>query len=257
MRMIITFITVFFMQLSVAQAESWSARSQDHQVAVMELFTSEGCGLCPPADRWVQQLPELGVTADQLIVLGYHIDYLNVQKGWIDRFAKPEFSARQRQLAKLNLFQTVFTPEFFISGEVVHSWREHGVEAIEFVNSFKPEATLNLSATKKAATLDIDAVIDVGGEDNRQHSVLYLALKQDDVISHIDGGDNRGATFNHQDLVRSLYGPYPLEADGSTQLAATINLDESWDVDKLELVAFVQNLSDGYILQGLALPLKQ
>jgi len=241
----------------LAVAESWQAKSDDKQKAVVELFTAEGCGLCPAADRWVHKLSEQGITDEQTIVLGFHVDYLNDKKGWIDKFAKPLFSDRQRQLAKLNLYQTVFTPEFFISGEVVHNWRGHGIEAIEFINSFDSEADITLHADKTGQQLKITSDVVVEGNENRQHAKLYLAVTEDNILSEIRGGDNIGATFNHQNLVRRWLGPFDLDVDGQTQVDTQLELAADWKQQDLTIVAIVQNLYDGYALQGLSMPLTE
>ena len=239
----------------LSHAASWQAHSGDKQIVVMELFTAEGCGLCPAADRWVEALPEAGIGDERLIVLNFHIDYLDEKKAWIDRFASPVFSERQRQLSRLNLFQTVFTPEFFISGEVLHMWREHGIEAIDFVNSFEPEASISLRVDRDRVLLNIAADITVTGDENRQYSKLYLAVVEDNLHSEIHGGDNIGAVFNHQNTVRRWLGPFDLNADGQTHIATSLPVDREWKMDDVKLVAVVQNLYDGYILQGLSLPL--
>jgi len=236
-------------------AQTWQAGSSEKQVAVLELFTAEGCGLCPAADRWVEALPEQGITNEQLIVLGFHIDYLNDKKGWIDRFASPVFSDRQRQLARLNLFQSVYTPEFVISGEIIHNWQKHAKPVIEAVEGFKPEAHVSTMVTKQDNQLEISNVIHVDGEENRQYSVLYLAVTEDDIISQVDGGDNAGTTFNHQHLVRKWLGPFELNKNGKTELYNKIAIDEQWVLDKLKIVAIIQNLNDSFVLQGLSLPL--
>lgn len=239
----------------VASADCWQAESGTKQVAVMELFVSEGCGLCPAAEHWVHQLPEQGISDEQLIVLGFHIDYLDDKKGWIDRFATPRFSERQRQMARLNLYQTVFTPEIFIGGEVVHLWREHGIEVIEFINGFDAEADIKLQAERQEQYLDIRTQVTVMGEDNQQHAKLYLAVIEDNIISEIHGGDNIGAVFNHQNLVRRWLGPFELDSSGKTNLSTQLALEQDWKQHDLSLVAVVQNLYDGYVLQGLSMPL--
>lgn len=242
---------------ATAFAQQWQAESADKQVAVMELFVSEGCGLCPAAERWVDQLPERGITEKELIVLGFHVDYLDDKKGWIDRFAKPRYTERQRQMARLNLYQTVFTPEIFISGEVVHNWREHGTDVIEFINSFDSEADISLTVKKTDETLKIDTEVTVFGDENQANSQLYLALTEDNIISEIHGGDNIGAVFNHQNLVRRWLGPFELNSDVEpTLVQSSLPLDPSWKLHDLTLVAIVQNLDNAYVLQGLSLPLK-
>lgn len=236
-------------------AQTWQAQSTDKQIAVLELFTSEGCGLCPAADRWVDTLPQQGVTDEQLIVLGFHIDYLNDKKGWIDRYASTVFSDRQRQLARLNLFQSVYTPEFIISGEVIHNWEGHAKEVIKAVNGFSPESGIALKVTEESNQLFVNTEVIVEGIENRQYSVLYLAVTEDDITNKVSGGDNAGTTFHHQHLVRKWIGPFELNNKGETDLSTEIMLDKHWNRNKLKIVALVQNLNDGFVLQGLSLPL--
>ncbi|WP_438970415.1 DUF1223 domain-containing protein [Methylophaga sp.] len=241
----------------LAIAESWQAKSSDNQTAVIELFTAEGCGLCPAAHRWVKRLPEHGITDTNLIVLAFHIDYLDDKKAWVDKFAKPLFSDRQRQLARLNLYQTVFTPELFFSGEVVHNWEDLGIEAIEFINSLEPEADITLEADKMSQQLKLTADIDVKGDENRQHAKLYFAVTEDNIISEVRGGDNMGAIFNHQNLVRRWLGPFNLNHEGQTKVETELELSSDWKLHDLSIVAIVQNLNDGFTLQGISLPLAE
>ncbi|NOQ76781.1 MAG: DUF1223 domain-containing protein [Methylococcaceae bacterium] len=236
-------------------AQTWQAESGDKQVAVLELFTSEGCGLCPAADRWVHKLPVQGVTDEQLIVLGFHIDYLNDSKGWVDRFSSPVFSDRQRQQARLNLYQTIYTPEFIVSGEVIHNWRKHVKDIVHAVNGFEPEAQIKLNVTERDNELIVNGNVSVQGNDNRQYSKLYLAISENDIINKVNGGDNAGATFNHQNVVRTWLGPFDLNDNGETKLNTIIKRNDEWNMDKVSIVAVVQNLEDGFVLQGLKLAL--
>lgn len=239
---------------SVQAVDRWQASSGDKHTAVLELFTSEGCGLCPPAERWLYQQQQAEL---DYIVLGFHIDYLNDKKGWVDAFAKPVFSERQKQLARLNRYQTIYTPEFVLSGESLPNWRENFVEAVSFLNEFDAQAQIRLRAYLINDQLMIDSRSQVTGEENRQHSKLYLAITEDDVSSLVLGGDNAGQTFNHQNLVRRWLGPFELDDSGETFIEHQVNLSPEWQQDKLKLVAIVQNLSDGYILQAVELPLTQ
>jgi hypothetical protein len=248
---ILIMIPLLFPTLLFAQI--WQTESGQRQLAVLELFTSEGCGLCPAADRWVHNLPKQGVTDEHLIVLGFHIDYLNDIKGWIDRFASPVFSDRQRQQAQINLYQTVYTPEFVVSGEVIHNWKKHVKEVVHAVNGFEPEAKIGLTVQEKNEEWIIDSLITIQGKENRQYSKLYLAVTEDDIISKVSGGDNAGTIFNHQNLVRQWLGPFSLDENGETNLSTTVQVDDEWDKNKIKIVALVQNLNDGFVLQGVAL----
>lgn len=238
-------------------AQTWQGSTGEKQIPVVELFTSEGCGACPPADRWSKSLPELGFTEDKVVVLGFHIDYLNDRKGWIDRFAKPEYSERQRQLVLLNLYKTVFTPQIIISGEAVHAWERHANKVIEAVTGFEAEADLDMTVERVGASYKIETKTVVRGQDNQTHSKLYLAVTEDDIINKALGGDNAGATFNHQNLVREWLGPFDLNEASDTVTTTEITIDPEWKQKKLTVVALVQNLDDGFVLQALPVPLTE
>lgn len=246
-------LTLLLLPLTV-QAERWHAVSDIKHTAVLELFTSEGCGSCPPAERWLYQQQQ---TELNYIVLGFHIDYLNDQKGWVDAFAKPEFSERQKQLAVLNNYQTIYTPEFVLSGESLPNWRGNLKEAVSFLNEFDAQAKIRLSAYLIGEALMIDSRSEVMGEENRQYSKLYIAITEDDVSSDVRGGDNAGQTFNHQNLVRAWLGPFELDHSGETFIEHQVRLSPDWQQDQLTLIALIQNLSDGYVLQTVELPLTQ
>lgn len=256
MNKIISVLIILLLPL-MANAQTWQAESGDTQIAVLELFTSEGCGLCPAADRWVHDLPKQGIEDEQLIVLGFHIDYLNNQKGWVDRFASPIFSKRQRQLAHLNLYQSVYTPEFVVSGEVIHNWEKHVKDVIHAVSGFSPEASINLIVTDNGGELVLDSHIKVEGTENRQYTTLYLAITENDLISKVRGGDNAGVNFNHQNLVRKWLGPFSLNSTGETDISTSVILNSDWNLNKLSVIAVVQNVDDGFVLQGLKVPLSE
>lgn len=236
-------------------ADQWHAVSEKKHTAVLELFTSEGCGSCPPAERWLYAQQQQHTALDY-IVLGFHIDYLNDQKGWVDTFAKPEFTERQKQLARLNHFQTIYTPEFVLSGESLPNWRENFHEAVSFLNEFDAQANIRLSAALVDEALMIDSHSQVSGAANREHSKLYIAVLEDGVNSDVRGGDNAGQTFNHKNLVRQWLGPFELDPAGETFIEHQIELSSDWQRPNLKLVALIQNLADGYVLQAVELPLQ-
>jgi hypothetical protein len=239
----------------VESQTSWQAKSGARQMALIELFTSEGCGLCPAADAWMKQLPEQGLDGNNLVTLGFHIDYLNDRKGWVDPFGKTRFADRQRQLSQLNLLQSIFTPEFVVSGEVVHAWKKNIPAMVNKLNEISPEANISLQANKVDNILHMTAQVAVSGKDNRVFSKLYLAITEDNLISRAEGGDNAGHTFHHQDLVREWLGPFDLDTSGETEITQQITFDPEWKTPDLSLVAIVQNLDDSFVLQALNLPL--
>jgi hypothetical protein len=255
LKRIIFNLWLLFLIPNVGLAQTWQAQSGEQQIAVLELFTAEGCGLCPAADRWVHQLPEQGITDENVIVLGFHIDYLNDRKAWVDRFASKTFSDRQRQLAQINLFKTIYTPEFVVSGEVVHNYQKHVKQVIQAVNGFEPRAKIKMDVTQQQDELNITSQIDVTGKENQQFSKLYIAVIEDDIKNKVSGGDNAGKTFNHQNLVRTWLGPFDLDENGQAEISTSVKMVGDWQRNKMSVVALVQNLDDGFVLQGLSIPL--
>lgn len=102
--------------LPLAGAEpDCESHSTARRVAVIELYTSEGCNSCPPADRWVSSLPALGFSADRVVPPAFHVDYWDYL-GWRDRFAQASFCARQRAQADHAGARFVYTPQLLLNG---------------------------------------------------------------------------------------------------------------------------------------------
>lgn len=100
----------------VANGAECSARSGEQTVPLLELFSSEGCSSCPPADRLLGELRASGVSAGKVVPLALHVDYWDYI-GWKDMFAQPGFSIRQRQQAQRAGQPVVYTPQFFVQGK--------------------------------------------------------------------------------------------------------------------------------------------
>ena len=98
-----------------------SIHSPEHTLALLELYTSEGCNSCPPADRWLSNLPQRGFQADQVVPLSFHVDYWD-HLGWKDRFALPAFSERQRRVVAWNAGRMIYTPQAVLHGKDYHLW---------------------------------------------------------------------------------------------------------------------------------------
>ena len=105
-----------------AAAETCSTYSGPHTTALVELYTSEGCDSCPPADQWLSSLFSQGFRPDQVVPLALHVDYWDYI-GWKDRFASAAYSARQRRYARDGGASTVYTPGFLLNGIEWRRWR--------------------------------------------------------------------------------------------------------------------------------------
>src|SRR5499427_291609 len=118
--LLLKFVTMISLSLS-ARAEPIVLQSTENQVTLLELFTSEGCSSCPPAEKWLS-----GLKADQelwkkIIPVAFHVDYWD-RLGWRDRFAKPEFTSRQQHYAAAWGGDSVYTPGFVVNGKEWRAW---------------------------------------------------------------------------------------------------------------------------------------
>ena len=121
-----------------------SAQSTDHIVPLIELYTSEGCSSCPPADQWLSGLADQGFTNDKVIPLAFHVDYWDYI-GWKDRFASPKFTARQRQVVDAGRAKFAYTPQVLFNGIDFGDWRNHASFAGAVLTSQKQQAHAKLS----------------------------------------------------------------------------------------------------------------
>jgi hypothetical protein len=151
------------------------ARSGAQTVALVELYTSEGCSSCPPADRWLAGLAER-YTSWQVVPLALHVDYWDYI-GWKDPYAKREFSQRQRRLSRLQRAALVYTPQVLLQGADFRRW--DGVEfdrAIARINAQLARASLELEILGVTAhALALRASAAVAEPVNRADAALYVA----------------------------------------------------------------------------------
>src|SRR2546430_13929980 len=138
MRILLAVLAALF--TAQAQAQKCSARSGERTAALVELYTSEGCGSCPPADRWLSGLGARGVVAQRVVPLSLHVDYWDYI-GWKDPYAKGEFSARQRKLTQLQRSALVYTPQVLLQGRDFRRWGSAAFdEAVTRINAQAPQA---------------------------------------------------------------------------------------------------------------------
>ena len=224
------------------------ASSGPARVALLELYTSEGCSSCPPADRWVSQLASQGFTADRLIPLALHVDYWDYI-GWRDRFANPGFSARQREMARLAGSGVVYTPQVMINGRDFRSWLSTSslTRQLDALKQAPARANIQLKISRRAADR-VEAQVSVSGQ--TENLVLYLALYENDLWSDVAAGENSGVKLHHEYVVREWRGPLRI---GAAPLMQTMPLKPEWQSAKTGVVAFLQNALSGEVVQALHL----
>jgi hypothetical protein len=208
--------------------------------AVVELFTSEGCSSCPPADELIKRI-QADNKNKQVYILAYHVDYWDHQ-GWKDRFSDPAYSKRQRRYAGWLNLQTVYTPQMVVNGtsEYVGSDQRSVLQAISAGLTGEPTNTLTL--TGKIAGDQLQVEYQEAGHEKR--SELVLALVQQSAQSAVKAGENEGRNLSHVQIVRRML-HVPLDMNSKKEI--TMKLPDDFNKQGWELIGFVQHTKDGSI----------
>ncbi|HSD52549.1 MAG TPA: DUF1223 domain-containing protein [Burkholderiales bacterium] len=236
--------------VSVVQAapEVCTAKSGAATGALVELYTSEGCDSCPPADRWLSGLPAAGFGAGSVVPLALHVDYWDYI-GWKDPFAKTLFSARQREIAAVGRNRVVYTPQVVLAGKDFRGWpaRSRFAEAVAAINAMPARAGIELAIEAG----EIRAQAAVPRREDREDAALFVAVYESGLSNRVTAGENRGATLNHDFVAREWWGPLALDAAGTASLARPASPQA---LANGGVAAFVQSRRTGEVLQALALP---
>jgi hypothetical protein len=209
--------------------------------AVVELFTSEGCSSCPPADAVIARLEKQ--SADKPVyILAYHVDYWD-RGGWKDAFSNSQYSDRQKQYAKWLLTKDgIYTPEVVINGKsAMVGSDEVLVNAVVSSNLQKQPAETIVLRDVKNENGNMVLAYQVPGADKRE--LLQLALVQKAAQTKVQRGENGGKTLSHVQIVRTFTTVPLTHADGRT----TIAIPPGFNPHGNELIAFVQFKNTGLI----------
>jgi hypothetical protein len=239
-----------------AAAAQCAAESGPRRVALLELYTSEGCDSCPPADRWVSGLAGRGLTPERVVTLGFHVDYWNYL-GWNDPYARPEYSARQRAASHRNKARVVYTPQLLLNGADYRrgALGDDLADRLGAVNQGEPGARIRLKLTAQPeGTLAAQGNAVVTHPAQRNGARAWLALYENNLSTEVKAGENRGKRLRHDYVVRALAGPFPVDPAGEAAFNHRFRLDPRWKTADLALASFVQNENTGDVLQVLALP---
>lgn len=169
--------------------------------AVVELFTSQGCSSCPPADRVLARLAAVAEKENLPIYpLSMHVDYWN-RLGWRDPFSSPKYSARQQAYVG-ELGGGAFTPQVIVNGadETVGSRVAEVADLVRRHTSRAPEAQVTLSVTRDGREVTVAPVV-TGGPEN---GVVWLALSRRTAANHVPAGENSGRDLRHAHVVVAL-----------------------------------------------------
>ena len=219
-----------------------SARSTDHHAVLLELFTSEGCSGCPPADAFLKALDDAGHVDDvEIIAIEEHVDYWN-RLGWTDPFSSHNWTERQERYARSFRHDGVYTPQLVVNGRsevVLSSAREARPQIIEA--SKGPMAELDLSLASRSSQ-SAEVTISVENIPPEAHAAqLWLAVTERGLASNVLRGENEGRNLRHAAVLRSLTHVRAQHAGaGSAKATNQVALDSSWKRENLRFVVFLQ-----------------
>lgn len=235
--------------LPVTGFAACDARSGPNTAALVELYTSEGCSSCPPADQQLRRLRQALDPAADVVPLALHVGYWDYI-GWKDPYAQATFAERQSWLVHANQHKTIYTPQFFVSGTELRSWQGALRDKVRRVNALPAAAAIRVQASiapNGALALNAEAAARALAEP----AVLYLALAESGLASKVTRGENNGVTLAHDHVVREWIGPVRLTG-GAARVQRDIPLPAAWSRARLEVVAFVQDQRTGSVLQAVS-----
>lgn len=211
--------------------------------AVVELFTSEGCSSCPPADELVEKIQQNSKNKE-IYILAFHVDYWDHQ-GWKDRFSEKEYSDRQRQYASILHLRTIYTPQIVINGATEYVGSDQGsvLNAISKGLDQPSGETAALTLDGKIAGGKLNVKYQGAGED--KNSELVLALIQKSAQSSVKAGENSGRNLSHVQIVRQL-----IRSDLNNKKDITMKLPVDFKEKGWELIGFIQHKTDGHIINA-------
>ena len=170
--------------------------SSPQQTTLLELYTSEGCSSCPPADRWLSTLKSDKRLWQQIVPIAFHVDYWN-QLGWHDRFSNAAYSARQHNYRRHNYLNVVYTPGFVRNGREWRGWFEQQALPLNTTNEV---GVLKASIDKTGIQAEF-----IPSEPVKTPLMLNIALLGFNQTTDIQRGENRGKILKHDFVVMDFH----------------------------------------------------
>ena len=213
-------------------------------VAVIELFTSEGCSSCPPADKLLAKtLTSWQAGQANVFALAFHVDYWN-RLGWRDSFSTSQFSARQGLYVSEMHLNGAYTPQMIVNGttEFVGSDKSALDNAVlKALNTKQQAEFINLTASSNGNSL----VVNYGLNGSFNGCQVHFALVTLHAVTSVKSGENGGHVLEHTNVVRELLS-YPAASSGK----AVFNNCRAYDLRNTGVVAFVQQQNGLHIIAG-------
>jgi len=220
-----------------------SGLAQSRTPVLVELFTSEGCSSCPPADAALAALSRTqDVKGAEVIPLEIHVDYWN-RLGWVDPFSAPEFTARQEAYAQVFGGDGLYTPQLVVDGALSGVGSSGALRRLVERAVANPKAALEVKVAPANPGLEV-LVRTPPGVSGR----LSVALSEAELSSKVERGENSGRTLAHAPVARLLLEEGAVSAEHKVRLG----LSKNWRRDRLRVVAFVHDPRGRVVAVGTA-----
>ena len=221
---------------------------------LIELFTSEGCSSCPPADTLLQKLDQQPIAGAELIVLSEHVDYWN-HIGWKDPYSDRFYSERQSAYGRRFGLDSVYTPQMVVDGmsEFVGSNTSLANQAFEKA-LHRPKLPVRLSSISVTSDL-LTGHLETGSLDKSYgtgHADVYLVLALNRAESRVSAGENAGHNLQHVSVVRRISKIGTVKQGQALSQEVQVKVGPGEDSDNLRLIAFVQESQQGRVLGAAA-----
>jgi hypothetical protein len=244
--------TIAFLSVVNGVPTTASESSSDGRTPVLvELFTSEGCSSCPPADVLLQKLDRQPVAGEQLIVLSEHVDYWN-HIGWKDPFSARFYSDRQSAYARRLGLDSVYTPQMVVDGADEFVGSDAALADSAFVKALRrPKLAVRLSAVSIGVADVLHAHLEAGGlppSFGVREADVYIAVALNHAESQVAHGENAGRMLTHTAVVKSLVKVGTARQGQMFVQEVRLKLDSGHDARNLRLIAFVQEPGQGRVI---------
>jgi len=192
------------------------------RVTLVELYTSEGCSSCPPADRWLSRLKSSPGLWTDFVPVAFHVDYWDYI-GWKDRFAQPAFSQRQRRYAAIGRAATVYTPGFFRDGREWRNWRRQETPPGDDIEA----GDLNIRVDGSRVDVRFEPLsADLAGP------TINIAILGMNLNSEVTAGENDGRRLLHDFVVLDFVSLPLVGEDGVFSVSAPLDRKAGGDVQR-------------------------
>jgi hypothetical protein len=233
-----------------APAQSQTAANTPTPILI-ELFTSEGCSSCPPADAWLQQLDaSQPIPGAQAIVLSEHVDYWN-HDGWKDRFSSPSLTERQSEYVRIMGLSSPYTPQLIVDGKTelqLTSTEQVDQDLLKAVKPAQVPVSIGVVSIDGDSPATLHAHITADGAAEKHNAEIFAVIALDHAESQVLRGENGGRRLTHVAVAQEIVRIGKLEKGKTFARDYQATLKSGLDPKNLRLIVFVQESGPGQVL---------